>query len=122
MQQIAGDSAVPNKNNNLIVPSIQTEWTPESVWDTGIVSSYSSSLYGLAVERFVKKPSVPHSMVLTFPSDTRLTTAPLYTPPLELQKTRRTSLSTFCNTTHPQALSLPTSIRLPLHGRMASRS
>lgn len=54
MQEIAGDSAVSNKNNVLIVPSVQTVWTPESVWDTGIVSSYTSSIYGLAVERFVE--------------------------------------------------------------------
>lgn len=54
MQQIGGDSAVSNKGDILIVPSVQTVWTPESVWDTGIVSSYSSSIYGLAVERFVE--------------------------------------------------------------------
>ncbi|KAH8979522.1 hypothetical protein EDB83DRAFT_2537237 [Lactarius deliciosus] len=41
----------PKKDNLLIVPSVQTSWTPESVWDTGIVSSYSSSILSLAVER-----------------------------------------------------------------------
>ena len=68
VQQIAGDSAVSTKNNMLIVPGIQTQWTPESVWNTGLVSSFSSSIYGLAVERFVEnQPSVSHSMVLIFP-------------------------------------------------------
>jgi hypothetical protein len=52
VQQIANDSLIPQKNNLLIVPSVQATWTPESVWDTGIVSSYSSSIYGLAVERY----------------------------------------------------------------------
>lgn len=54
MQQVANDSAITNKNNLLIVPSVQVTWTPESVWNTGIVSSYSNSLYALAVERFVE--------------------------------------------------------------------
>lgn len=51
VQQIANDPLIPQKNNLLIVPSVQATWTPESVWNTGIVSSYSSSIYGLAVER-----------------------------------------------------------------------
>ncbi|KAI9455294.1 hypothetical protein F5148DRAFT_1378092 [Russula earlei] len=52
VQQIANDSAVPNKNNILVVPSVQVLWSPESVWNTGLVSSYSSSIYALAVERY----------------------------------------------------------------------
>jgi hypothetical protein len=52
VQQVANDSAISNKNNLFIVPSIQVTWTPESVWNTGIVSSYSNSLYALAVERY----------------------------------------------------------------------
>jgi hypothetical protein len=51
VQQIANDPLIPQKNNLLIVPSVQVTWTPESVWNTGIVASYSSSLYALAVER-----------------------------------------------------------------------
>ncbi|KAH8977414.1 hypothetical protein EDB92DRAFT_1999798 [Lactarius akahatsu] len=52
IQQIANDPLIPKKDNLLIVPSVQTSWTPESVWDTGIVSSYSSSILSLAVERY----------------------------------------------------------------------
>ncbi len=51
IQQIANDPLIPKKDNMLIIPSVQTTWTPESVWDTGIVSSYSSSILSLAVER-----------------------------------------------------------------------
>lgn len=52
VQQIANDQSIPTKNNMLLVPSIQVTWTPESVWNTGIVGAYSSSLYALAVERY----------------------------------------------------------------------
>jgi hypothetical protein len=51
VQQIANDSFITKKNNFLIVPSLQTVWTPESMWNTGIVASYSSSILALAVER-----------------------------------------------------------------------
>ena len=54
MQQVANDQAIPSKNNLFIVPSIQVTWTPESVWNTGIVGSYSNSLSALAVERYVE--------------------------------------------------------------------
>jgi hypothetical protein len=52
VQQIASDPLIPQKNNLLIVPSVQVTWTPESVFDTGIVAAYTSSIYGLAVERY----------------------------------------------------------------------
>ncbi|KAH9177916.1 hypothetical protein EDB89DRAFT_1292020 [Lactarius sanguifluus] len=52
IQQIANDPLIPKKDNMLIVPSVQALWTPESIWDTGIVSSYSSSILSLAVERY----------------------------------------------------------------------
>ncbi|KAF8267751.1 hypothetical protein EI94DRAFT_1729509 [Lactarius quietus] len=52
VQQIANDTLIPQKNDLLIVPSVQLTWTPESVWNTGIVTSYSSSISGLAVERY----------------------------------------------------------------------
>ncbi|KAI9432699.1 hypothetical protein H4582DRAFT_1087499 [Lactarius indigo] len=52
VQQIANDPLIPKKDNLLIVPSVQMSWTPESVWDTGIVSSYSNSILSLAVERY----------------------------------------------------------------------
>ncbi|KAG1830641.1 glycoside hydrolase family 79 protein [Suillus variegatus] len=48
---INSDSNIPVKNN-LVAPSITGEWTPESVWDTGLVGSYSSSLGALAVEHY----------------------------------------------------------------------
>ncbi|KAI0296999.1 glycoside hydrolase family 79 protein [Multifurca ochricompacta] len=53
INQVSSNSLVPNKNNLFIIPSISaTVWTPEQVWDTGIVGTYTSSLYGLAVERY----------------------------------------------------------------------
>jgi hypothetical protein len=52
--QLANDSLIPQKNNLFVVPSISAAvWTPEDIWNTGIVGTYSSSLYGLAVERWV---------------------------------------------------------------------
>lgn len=51
VQQIASDPLIPQKDNFLVVPSIQVLWTPESVWNTGIVAAYSSSIHSLAVER-----------------------------------------------------------------------
>ncbi|KAI9461990.1 hypothetical protein BJY52DRAFT_1147038 [Lactarius psammicola] len=52
VQQIANDPLIAKKDSLLIVPSVQVTWTPESVWDTGIVASYSSSIHSLAVERY----------------------------------------------------------------------
>lgn len=54
MQQIADDSLITKKDNLLIVPSVQVEWTPESVLNTGIVAAYSSSILSLAIERCVR--------------------------------------------------------------------
>ena len=52
--QVANNPLIPKKSNLFIVPSISaTVWTPEDVWNTGIVGTYSNSLYGLAVERWV---------------------------------------------------------------------
>ncbi|KAG2129513.1 glycoside hydrolase family 79 protein [Suillus bovinus] len=48
---INNDGNIPVKNN-LIVPSITGQWTPESVWNTGLVETYSSSLGALAVEHY----------------------------------------------------------------------
>ena len=85
VQQIANDNAIPTKNNILILPNIQILWTPESVWDTGIVTSYTNSIYGLAVERFVE--IFGHAFVNAHlsPSDIRLIIVPLYIPPSELR-------------------------------------
>lgn len=53
IQEVANDAAIPVKNM-FIVPSIQVAWTPESVWNTGLVGAYSNSISALAVERFVE--------------------------------------------------------------------
>ncbi|KAI0060119.1 glycoside hydrolase family 79 protein [Artomyces pyxidatus] len=75
--QVAQDPLIPNRNNLFIVPSISasTDWTPESIWNTGIITSYSSSLYGLAVERYpnnncnaVYNSGPPVDVQATFPS------------------------------------------------------
>ncbi|KAI0255417.1 hypothetical protein BJV78DRAFT_1175160 [Lactifluus subvellereus] len=53
VNQVASDSLVAKKNNLFIIPSISASvWTPEQVWNTGIIGTYTSSLYGLAVERY----------------------------------------------------------------------
>lgn len=52
VNQVASDSLIVKKDDLFIVPSISASvWTPEQVWNTGIVGTYTSSLYGLAVER-----------------------------------------------------------------------
>ncbi len=57
VNQVASDSLIPIKNNLFIIPSITaTVWTPEQVWDTGIVQNFTNSLYALAVERCVEPP------------------------------------------------------------------
>ncbi|KAH7884820.1 glycoside hydrolase family 79 protein [Phlebopus sp. FC_14] len=48
---INADSSIPVKNN-LIAPSVSGTWTPEDVFNTGLVPSYSSSLAFLAVEHY----------------------------------------------------------------------
>lgn len=54
VNQVAADPLVTKKDGLFIIPSITaTVWTPEDVWNTGIVSTYTNDLYALAVERFV---------------------------------------------------------------------
>ncbi|KAG1737107.1 glycoside hydrolase family 79 protein [Suillus paluster] len=48
---VNNDVNIPIKNN-LVAPSISGTWTPESVWNTGLVGSYTSSLGWLAVEHY----------------------------------------------------------------------
>ncbi|KAG1853924.1 glycoside hydrolase family 79 protein [Suillus subalutaceus] len=48
---VNNDGSIPVKNN-LVAPSITGQWTPESVWDTSLVPTYSSSLGALAVEHY----------------------------------------------------------------------
>lgn len=55
INQVASDSLIPIKDNLFIIPSISASvWTPEDVWNTGIVQNFTNSLYGLAVERCVE--------------------------------------------------------------------
>ncbi|KAF8883604.1 hypothetical protein CPB84DRAFT_1686265 [Gymnopilus junonius] len=47
------DSLLTQRTRNLLLgPSIQVLWTPEEVWNTGFVSTYSQELAYLAVERY----------------------------------------------------------------------
>jgi hypothetical protein len=72
VSQVASDSLIVKKDNLFIVPSISASvWTPEQIWNTGIVGTYTSSLYGLAVERFVYillslRLSCPHTLYPLF--------------------------------------------------------
>ncbi|EIW64921.1 glycoside hydrolase family 79 protein [Trametes versicolor FP-101664 SS1] len=50
-QAYQNDSAIPVKNN-LIAPSVSGTWTPEEVWNTGFVDSYTQYLGSLSVERY----------------------------------------------------------------------
>lgn len=49
-QAYQNDTAIPVKNN-LIAPSVSGTWTPEEVWNTGFVDSYTQYLGSLSVER-----------------------------------------------------------------------
>ncbi|KAI0052506.1 glycoside hydrolase family 79 protein [Auriscalpium vulgare] len=76
VQQTNNDALITQRQNLFLVPSISaTVWTPEQVWDTGIVESYGSSLYGLSVERYpnnncaaVYGSGTPVDVQATFPS------------------------------------------------------
>ncbi|KAI6035708.1 glycoside hydrolase family 79 protein [Pisolithus marmoratus] len=48
---VNNDNSIPVKNN-LVIPSVSGTWTPEDVFNTGIVASYDSSLGYLAVEHY----------------------------------------------------------------------
>ncbi|EIW83853.1 glycoside hydrolase family 79 protein [Coniophora puteana RWD-64-598 SS2] len=48
---IDNDSQIQFRNN-LVVPSISTTWSQQSVWDTGLVSTYDSEIGYLAVEYY----------------------------------------------------------------------
>jgi hypothetical protein len=42
---------IPNKNM-LICPSVSTgPWSPEDIWNTGLIEDYGDNLYALAVEQ-----------------------------------------------------------------------
>ena len=46
------DAKIKSKNK-LIAPSVQGQWTPEDVWNTGFLDSYGSSLDVIAMEQYV---------------------------------------------------------------------
>ncbi|KAI0270636.1 glycoside hydrolase family 79 protein [Gloeopeniophorella convolvens] len=52
VNQVSGDSLISKKQDLFIIPSISPGWRPEDVWNTGIVGTYTDSLYALAVERY----------------------------------------------------------------------
>lgn len=47
---IAADPSIPIRNN-LIIPSVSTNWSPESVWNTGIITAYDQQIGALSVEQ-----------------------------------------------------------------------
>ena len=53
IDQVQKDQTIIKRNNLFLSPSISRgSWAPEDVWNTGLVSTYSSSLAGLTVERY----------------------------------------------------------------------
>jgi len=48
---VENDPNIPTKNN-LIAPNIAGTWTPESVWDTGFIPSFTNNVGALAVEHY----------------------------------------------------------------------
>jgi hypothetical protein len=47
---VNADSNIPNKNC-LIGPNLATNWSPESMWNTGFIGSYTANLAYVAFER-----------------------------------------------------------------------
>jgi len=47
---VNADPNIPNKNS-LIGPNLATSWTPDQIWSTGFIDSYSANLAYLAFER-----------------------------------------------------------------------
>ena len=52
----ANDSIV--RKNLLLGPGISNQWSPDSVWDTGYLDAYNSSLAAIVVERYVVRSFV----------------------------------------------------------------
>jgi hypothetical protein len=48
---VNADANIPIKNN-LIAPSVSGTWTPEEVWDTNFIPTYTGNLGALAVEHY----------------------------------------------------------------------
>jgi hypothetical protein len=59
VEAVNADANIPNKGL-LIGPNLATGWTPQQIWDTGFIDSYTNSLAYLAFERRV--------LVLFFPN------------------------------------------------------
>lgn len=73
---MSGDKHVVNQDL-LVAPNINPSgWTPEMVWDTGFVDSYSQNLAYLAVEQYVRYPShLSITIINSLSSVTQVTTA-----------------------------------------------
>jgi hypothetical protein len=55
---LSSNAKIPVKNN-LIGPSVATgDWTPEMIWDTNYVQTYTSSLMALSVEQYALLPTL----------------------------------------------------------------
>jgi hypothetical protein len=57
VQQVASNGSVPRQDNIWLVASVSTsnndpDFSPDLVWDTGIVSNFSKQIYGMTVERY----------------------------------------------------------------------
>jgi len=52
MNAINNDPGITVKNN-IVGPSIATEWTPEMVFNTGYIQAYANNLGALSVEKCV---------------------------------------------------------------------
>ncbi len=58
VQAIGNDSSIPVRDN-LIAPSVSGTWSPEDIWNTGFIPSYSSQLGSIAVEQYAISPQPP---------------------------------------------------------------
>ncbi|KAH7927999.1 glycoside hydrolase family 79 protein [Leucogyrophana mollusca] len=62
---LAGDANIPVKNK-LISPSVSGTWSPESVFDAGLVTNYGSSIGALSVEHYPTDNCYPEYQVGTY--------------------------------------------------------
>jgi len=51
VKAISNDPSIKIKNN-LVVPSVSGTWTPEQVFDTGLIASYGNAIGYLAIEHY----------------------------------------------------------------------
>lgn len=57
------NDANANNRNKLIGPNIAMRWTPEQVWNTNFVDTYSQNLVTLAVERYARHSYMQDKLV-----------------------------------------------------------